>query len=74
LEILFIASHDPLKIPYFFKASIAYCEHEGVNLHFGPSNGESVIWYNFINRTNGKLNMRRNVFINVLSKAFYNTM
>jgi len=37
---LFIVSQNPLKGPYLLKASIAYCEQVGVNLHEGPSHGE----------------------------------
>ncbi len=44
LEILFTESHMPLNNPCFFKASAAYCEQVGVNLHLGPSSGEIAYW------------------------------
>lgn len=30
----------PLNAPWICKLSTAYCEHVGMNLHFGPKNGE----------------------------------
>ena len=38
--ILFIAKKRPLPGPYFFIASIAYCEHVGVYLQHDGNNGE----------------------------------
>jgi len=32
LDILFIVSHNPLKGPWIFKASTAYCEQVGICL------------------------------------------
>jgi hypothetical protein len=40
LKILLMASQQPLNKPYFLNAWIAYWEHVGVNLHFGPITGE----------------------------------
>lgn len=42
LLIRLMVSHKPFRGPYFFNASIPYCEQVGVNLHFGPSRGEMI--------------------------------
>jgi len=52
-EMRFTASQLPLNKPYFFNASNAYCEQVGVNLHFGPSMGDTPYWYSFINPIKG---------------------
>lgn len=71
-SIRLIASHSPLNGPYFFNASTAYCEQVGVNLHLGPSIGESTHWYSLINPINGKLSMLSIVFIYLLFKFSQN--
>jgi len=53
--ILFMVSHKPLKGPYFRRASIPYCEQVGVYLHWLPSQGEIISWYNFISAIKGRL-------------------
>lgn len=63
LATLFMVSHKPFKGPYFFKASIPYCEHVGVYLHEGPSQGEIIHWYNFIIAMKGDANISFAVFI-----------
>lgn len=40
LKIRFTARYNPFTGPCFFRASTAYCEHVGVNLHDGGVNGE----------------------------------
>ena len=40
LLILLMDNHPPLNNPCFCKASTAYCEQVGVNLHLGPIFGE----------------------------------
>ena len=42
LLIRLIVSHNPFIGPYFFKASIPYCEQVGVYRHLGPSQGEMI--------------------------------
>ena len=42
----FSARQEPLRTPYLYTASIAYCEQVGVNRHvLGGRNGEIRIWY-----------------------------
>jgi hypothetical protein len=53
--IRFAVSHRPFKGPYFRRASIPYCEQVGVYLHWLPSHGEMISWYNFIRAMNGRL-------------------
>lgn len=38
------ASQKPFSGPYFLKASSAYWEQEGVNLHVGGLRGEMQTW------------------------------
>ena len=40
LEILLTASHEPLKGPCFFIASIEYCEQVGLQRQLEPNKGE----------------------------------
>src|SRR6185503_17494522 len=58
LAIRFIVSHNPFKSPYFFKASIPYCEQVGVYRHCGPSHGEMINWYSLIRPINGNASRR----------------
>jgi hypothetical protein len=44
----FNVSHPPLKGPYFFIASIPYCEQVGVNLQALGKTGDIRTWYVFI--------------------------
>ena len=39
-KILLIVRYKPFTGPCFFRASMAYCEHVGVNLHDGGVNGD----------------------------------
>jgi hypothetical protein len=42
----FSARHEPLRTPYLYTASMAYCEQVGVKRHvLGGRNGEIRIWY-----------------------------
>ena len=59
----FAVSHKPFIGPYFFKASIPYCEQVGVYRHLEPSHGEMTHWYSLIKAINGKLSICRKVFM-----------
>lgn len=50
-----MASHNPLNGPYFCNASIAYCEHVGVNLHEGNVYGDMNFRYNFTSNISGEM-------------------
>ena len=51
--ILFSVSQPPFNGPYFFIASIPYCEQVGVYRHEGPIHGEITCWYVLIRKTKG---------------------
>lgn len=59
-------------IPCFCKASFAYCEHVGVNLHFGPINGDNTNWYTLMMKMSGSANILerlRIVFLHLFNQA-----
>jgi hypothetical protein len=62
-EMRFTDNHNPLKTPYFFRASKAYWEQVGVNRHLGPSKGEIIHWYSFMRRIKGRPKRLSIVFI-----------
>ncbi len=69
---LLIVSHKPLRGPYFFNASIPYCEQVGVNRHLGPSHGDMIHWYIFMRKMKGRLSMYLTCCICKFYKPVYN--